>query len=199
MDEIEPRGDVWAAAKERGDIPVAYVKTAAEPVPVARCGVIARSTGERCKRWGLRGTTKIRELEDGTVEVYGTCVKHGARLPNVADHAAAVVEAARLRLIGLSDEAIDIVHDLAVNSTADQVRLKAATELLDRAGVRGGVEVDFGGNVEVTHETAADRARRLLEQTASRLATKIETERETDDEPTEDDPDVVDAELVEDE
>lgn len=166
-------------------IPAKWKPTAAEPVPVVRCTAIARSTGAQCKRWSLRGTN--------------VCMRHGGQLPNVADHAAAVVEAARLRLIGLSDEAIDIVHDLAVNSTADQVRLKAATELLDRAGVRGGVEVDFGGNVEVTHETAADRARRLLEQTASRLATKIETERETDDEPTEDDPDVVDAELVEDE
>lgn len=159
--------DEWASAKARGDVPADYRKTLAEPVPVARCRSIARSTGERCRRWGLRGTTKIVPQDDGTIMVGGLCQKHGGSLPNVQEHAAAVIEAARLRIIGLADMAVDVLEDLALNSTADQVRLGASRDLLDRANVKGTTEIDV--KVEHTLETAADRTRRHLEETAERL------------------------------
>lgn len=70
------------------------------------------------------------------------CHVHGAQLPPVRKAAAARVEAARLRLYTYGDEAVDTIEDLMANSQSDAVRLKAATEVLDRIGVRGGVEVD---------------------------------------------------------
>jgi tRNA A37 N6-isopentenylltransferase MiaA len=146
------------------------------PVKVIRCTEIARSTGKQCGRWALRGTN--------------VCQKHGGSLPHVKEHAAAVVEAARLRLIGMSDQAIDVIEDLSLNATAEQVRLKASTEILDRAGVRAGVEVDFSGQVDLTVETAADRTRRHLEETARRMAEARRIQEAADE-------DVVDAEIVE--
>jgi len=121
------------------------------PVPVIRCTYIFPDThdrpGEQCKKWSLRGATK--------------CIKHGAQLENVRQHAEAVVESARLRLIGSTDDAVDWLLELAEKSTSDAVRLKATTEVLDRAGVRGGVEVDV--NVSET-QNPGDVLRERLEQ-----------------------------------
>lgn len=106
--------------------------TLATPVPVVRCTYIFPDThdrpGEQCGRWSLRGAL--------------LCIKHGGRLPTVRQHAEAVVEAARLRLVGSADMAVDVIEDLAQNSISDAVRLKAAESILDRVGVRGGVEID---------------------------------------------------------
>lgn len=114
-------------------VPAGWKKaTLGAPIPVVRCTYIFPDThdrpGEQCARWSLRGTVK--------------CIKHGGQIPGVRQHSEAMVEAARLRLIGATDEAVDWLLELAESSTSDAVRLKATTEVLDRAGVRGGVEVD---------------------------------------------------------
>jgi hypothetical protein len=113
-------------AGQESNVPKAWKPTRAEPVPVVRCTKIKKD-GNQCGRWSLRGTN--------------VCIKHGGRLPDVQAHAAAVVENARLRIFGMADEATDALHDLIQPGTAEGVRLKAATEILDRAGVRGGVEI----------------------------------------------------------
>lgn len=114
--------------------------TLGAPVPVVRCVYIFPDThdrpGQQCRRWSLRGTT--------------VCIKHGGALPGVREHSEAVVESARLRLIGATDYAVDWLLDLAENSTSDAVRLKATTEVMDRAGVKGGIEVDV--NVTTNHD-----------------------------------------------
>lgn len=120
-------------------IPSGWRPTAAEPLPVVRCTMIKRD-GTRCKKWSLRGTT--------------VCVKHGASLPDVREHAAALVEAARLRIIGNTDMAVDVLEDLMQPGTADAIRLKAADSILDRAGIRGGLQID----VEVTDNTSPAEA-----------------------------------------
>lgn len=130
--------------------------TLAAPVPVVRCTYIFPDThdrpGEQCKRWSIRGAQK--------------CVKHGGNLANVRQHAEAVVEAARLRLIESADHAVDWLLDLAENSTSDAVRLKATTEVLDRAGVRAGVEVDLNVNVNQDPGTVLrERLAKLRERT----------------------------------
>ena len=134
--------------------------TLGQPVPVVRCTYIYPDThskpGEQCRAWSLRGCLK--------------CIKHGGNLPNVRAHAEAVVESARLRLIGSTDQAVDWLLDLAENSTSDAVRLKATTEVMDRAGVKGGMEVD----VNVTHST--DPAELLRERLATLRKRTIEGE-----------------------
>jgi hypothetical protein len=129
--------------------------TLGAPVPVVRCTYIFPDSharpGEQCRRWSLRGALK--------------CYKHGGNLENVRQHAEAVVEAARLRLIGNTDEAVDWLMDLGRNSTSDAVRLKAATEVLDRSGVRGGVEVDVQHTV---NQDPAEVLRAKLEKLRER-------------------------------
>jgi hypothetical protein len=44
--------------------------------------------------------------------------------------------------------AVDVMEELMENAVSEPVRLKAASEILDRAGVKGGFEFDV--NVEVT-------------------------------------------------
>ena len=158
-------------------VPEKWRPTAAEPVPVIRCTAI-KADGERCKRWSLRGAK--------------VCIKHGGQLPDVKQHASAVVEAARLRIVGYSDEAVDVIADLMVNSAADKIRLDAAKDLLDRAGIKGSLEID----VTVEQVTSpADRARNKIDELAVRLAeqaAQAQQERELEAE-------IVDAELEDEE
>jgi hypothetical protein len=51
------------------------------------------------------------------------------------------------------------------NAQSEPVRLKAATEILDRAGVRGGVELDVG--VDVNIRSSKDIVLERLERMAS--------------------------------
>ena len=105
--------------------------TPSQPIRPSRCTGVVRSgprEGRRCGRTATLGTT--------------VCESHGAQLPVVKKAAEDYLNRQRLRLIDASGELVDILLDLARTSTSDAVRLKATTEGLDRAGLRGGVEVD---------------------------------------------------------
>lgn len=106
-------------------------------------------------------------------------------MPEVQKKAAAVVEAARLKLLGLSEEAVDVLDDLIKPGTPDAVRLKAAQDILDRAGLKGAVDV----TLTVDHKVDAGS---LIAERLDRIAGKS-----TDDD--NDDEDIVDAEVEDDE
>jgi hypothetical protein len=86
------------------------------------------------------------------------------------------VERARSKLTQAAPYAVDILEDLMENAASEPVRLKASTEILDRAGVRGGVE--FDARIEVADgrqpaQVVAERLQRLAAgavQIASTLA-----------------------------
>lgn len=150
--ELNPAGKT---AEEQGsEIPLGWKPTATEPVPVVRC-VQIKKDGLRCKNWSLRGYTKCRKhcgpqglMKDG----------------NVSKYAAAVIEAARLRLVDEADLALDTLIDLAQPGTSEGIRLKAATEVLDRAGIRGGFEVTVDQTVTVnSSELVSERLQKLAE------------------------------------
>jgi hypothetical protein len=74
------------------------------------------------------------------------------------------VERARAKLTQAAPYAVDVLEDLMENAQSEPVRLKASTEILDRAGVRGGIE--FDARLEVTDgrspaEVVAERLNRL--------------------------------------
>lgn len=162
-----------SAAEQGSEVPVNWKPSRDKPVPVVRCSAIAKSTGKRCGRWSLAGAT--------------VCVKHGAQLPNVKAHADAVVDAARMRLYGLAEDAVDVMEELMRPGTADQVRLKAAENVLNRAGIRDAVDV----NVEVNHNVSmADEVQKKLETMRTRIHASEESEN---------DEDIVDGEVVENE
>jgi hypothetical protein len=60
--------------------------------------------------------------------------------------------------------AVDVLEEMMVSATSEPVRLKAATEILDRAGVRGGVEIDITGDLHV--RSSADIVSERLEKLA---------------------------------
>jgi hypothetical protein len=56
-----------------------------------------------------------------------------------------------------------MLEDMMLNAESEPVKLKAATEILDRAGVRGGVELDTNVNIDVRPAASviAERLNRL--------------------------------------
>lgn len=106
------------------------------------------------------------------------------------------IERARAKLIQSAPYAVDVLEDIMENGQSEPARLKAATEILDRAGVRGGVELDVG--VDVTVRSAADIVQERLQRLALGAITTaaslpgvevvdVETITENSDEPTTDD------------
>ena len=94
------------------------------PLPLMRCvAVIDPDTLERCGRWSIRGLS--------------TCVSHSGyeQFPTVRVYADAVIESARLRLMGMADMAVDALADLLGPDTRQNVRMRAVEVTLDRAGV----------------------------------------------------------------
>ena len=73
------------------------------------------------------------------------------------------VERARAKIVQSAAYAVDVVEELMESAQSEPVRLKAATEILDRAGVRGGVEIDVGVDVSVRSpaDIIAERLQRL--------------------------------------
>lgn len=139
------------------EIPESWTRATLDaPVPVVRCHYIFPDShdrpGEQCKRWSLRGTR--------------VCQKHGGRLPDVRKHAAAVLEDARMRLLGLADKGVDTLEELMDTAQSEAVRLGAVKEILDRGGVRGGTEIDVNVTAEQSSaDILKDRLAKLRERT----------------------------------
>lgn len=109
---------------------------------------------------------------------------------NVNKYREAVIESAKLRLLDMGDEALNVLEALQQPGTAEAIRLKAATEVLDRAGIRGGFELSV--DVEVSASPADEIRKRLagLKEGADQVA-KMRAEQEVD-------ADIVDGIVVED-
>lgn len=146
-DDEEPIGEPEDGhPSERGS----FVPSVRRPIPGQQCTATVKNgnhAGERCRRRAIYG--------------HWICLVHGGGSPLVRRKAEAVVRAARMRLIDSTEMAMETIDDLMINATSEAVRLKAATEVLDRAGVRGGTEVD----VTVREgQDPADLLRKRLEQ-----------------------------------
>jgi hypothetical protein len=111
------------------------------------------------------------------------------------------VQRARDRIQQAAVTAADVIEYLLDSADSEQVRLKAATEILDRAGVRAGFEID--ANLTADPASAAimiaERLRKLAEGARSLeiLETTARVEDETEDgEPSVEDSNIVAAEVV---
>jgi hypothetical protein len=103
---------------------------------------------------------------------------------------------ARERVLELSVDAVDTLAHLMNFAVGEAVRLKASTEVLDRAGVRGGTEIDMNVTVGETDPAQAlqDRLRTLAKR-----AEVIVTEEPDAERPALPAVEIVDAEIVDDE
>lgn len=132
----------------------------------------------RCMLW-----SSGRPKDDGLCRIHLRSTKH-----KTSDD----IERARTKLMQAAPYAVDMLEELMENAESEPVKLKAATEILDRAGVRGGIEVDTSVNIDVRPAASiiAERLQRLT-TTAAEASAKLSLA--TGEElPT------VDAEVVED-
>jgi hypothetical protein len=125
-----------------------------------RCRQI-KDDGIRCMLW-----SSGRPKDDGLCRIHLRSVKH-----KTSDD----IERARNKLMQAAPYAVDKLEELMEFAESEPVKLKAATEILDRAGVRGGIEIDSNINVDVrpAADVIAERLDRLAAgaiSTAARLA-----------------------------
>jgi hypothetical protein len=147
----------WLKEKEAGGPPTA--KRQPSPMP-HRCRHI-KEDGIRCMLWGSG-----RPVDDGLCRVHLRSLKH-----KTSDD----IERAREKLMQAAPYAVDKLEELMEFAESEPVKLKAATEILDRAGVRGGIEIDTSVNIDVrpAADVIAERLDRLAKgaiQAASMLA-----------------------------
>ena len=140
-----------------------------------RCRHI-KDDGIRCMLWGSG-----RPKDDGLCRVHLRSLKH-----KTSDD----IERAREKLVQAAPYAVDKLEEMMEFAESEPVKLKAATEILDRAGVRGGYEVDSTVNVDV--RPAADViAERLERLAAGAVATAARLSQDGNK--------IIDAEVVEEE
>ena len=105
-----------------------------EPYLPARCAAI-KDDGIRCQLW-----TGGRPQDDGLCRVH---------LGSLRNKTTDSVERARARLTQAAPAAVDVLEHLIENGESEPVKLKAATEILDRAGVRAGFDISTDVTVDV--------------------------------------------------
>jgi hypothetical protein len=143
------------------DNPIATEKRKPTALP-HRCRQV-KDDQIRCMLWS-----------SGRIKDDGLCRVH---LRHVKKNPSDDIERARKKLVQAAPYAVDVLEDLMNSAVSEPVRLKASTEILDRAGVRGGIELD--GNINVTDgrpaaEIISERLGRLAQgaiHTAAVLAT----------------------------
>ena len=160
--------------KEQSDGGPATAKR--QPVPLPhRCRHV-KHDGIRCMLWG-----------SGRLQDDGLCRIH---LRSIKTKTSDDIERAREKLMQAAPFAVDKLEELMEFAESEPVKLKAATEILDRAGVRGGVEIDTNVNVDV-RPAAQIIAERLERLSSGALSEAIRLAQNGVD--------VVDAEIVVDE
>lgn len=148
------------------------------PLPTMRCvAVVDHDTMERCGRWSIRGLSE--------------CAAHAGyeSFPSVGVYADAVVEAARLRLMGMADTALDALQDLLGPDIRHNVRMRAVEITLDRIGVVAPPqkqEIDITVRQENPARVLAERLDRLGAATAIDYAEEAELVESEDDHSNED-------------
>lgn len=115
-----------------------------------RCRVI-KDDGIRCMLWHSG-----RPKDDGLCRIH----------LKVQRKPGEDVERARRKLMQAAPFAVDVLEELMEYAESEPVRLKASTEILDRAGIRGGQDITIDMEVTETRPAAqivAERLNRLAE------------------------------------
>lgn len=147
-----------------------------------RCRAV-KDDGIRCMMWASG-----RPKDDGYCRVH---------LGSIQRKPGEDIERARAKLTQAAPYAVDVLEDLMENATSEPVRLKASAEILDRAGVRGGIEFDANINVSTDRTPAqivAERLQRLAGGAAS-IAAQLNSDGVQIE--ASDESDIQDAEIVE--
>lgn len=125
-----------------------------EPFPRIRCTHVS-PWGNRCNKKAISG---------GLI-----CEDHGGKGRNVIERAKEVNELARKRLFDMVDPALDVIDQLVKSEgTNDAIRLKAAQDVLDRAGMKSATEINVHSEQHTVDWTAVitEKLSRLKEPPA---------------------------------
>lgn len=168
----------WQAEQEAGGPPTN--RRAPKGLP-HRCRTI-KSDGIRCLLWASG-----RPKDDGLCRVH----LKAARKPGED------IERARRKVIQAAPYAVDVLEELMETAESEPVRLKASTEILDRAGVRGGQDISI--EMEVTEgrpaaSVIAERLSRLSEGAEAVARAQAEAQAIA---ASEEDGEIVEAEIIE--
>lgn len=137
--------------------------------PPSRCRYI-KADAVRCLLWSSgRGT------DDNLCRVH-----LGTKQNNVTG----AVAAARRRAYQAAPAAIAIIEQMMESAESEQVKLKAAESILDRAGIRGGVEIDAKVEIETrpAEDVIRERLQRLVPNNPAITELIINTEEDEEDE-----------------
>ena len=170
----------WIKEQNDGGLPPgSRKKPAAMPT---RCKAI-KDDGIRCMMWS-----------SGRLKDDGYCRIH---LGSIQRKPGEDIERARAKLTQAAPYAVDVLEDLMENAESEPVRLRATTEILDRAGVRGGVEFDANINVHDSRPPAQTVAERLARHAGGAIEMAAKLAEAVVQLPSSDDSDIQDAEVVE--
>lgn len=138
VDDMIPRWIVsatkeWIRVRNARETTGKEVSPAIRQAP-GRCEFI-KSDGNRCQLWHSGRTD------------HKMCKTHSGS--NQTPLTSQIIDRARTRLGQASIAAVDQLEHLMQSAESEPVRLKATTEILDRTGIRGGVEIDSNLNIEV--------------------------------------------------
>lgn len=147
-----------------------------------RCTTI-KADGTRCWGWS-----------SGASESLGMCKVHSNRVNRKNANNTSIMQAARNRLMSATAGVVDGLEDLAFNAESETVRLGAMNSLLDRAGIRGGIEIEQ--KVDVTVNESADIVKNRLAKLRQGQEEKAKLLKQIHDTAN---AEVVDAEVIEDE
>jgi hypothetical protein len=125
----------WLKEQEEGG--PKSVKRAPLGLP-GRCRM-TKTDGTRCQLWN-----------SGRIKDDGLCRIHLGATRRTSNN----VEIARQKISQASTYAVDVLEELMESAVSEPVKLKAATEILDRAGVRGGMELNI--DVKTTDRSPAE-------------------------------------------
>lgn len=154
------------------------------PLPVLECGFKDPVAGSHCTDAAMPGAMR--------------CRKHGGDWidPRVRQ---SLLMAAYMRLVEASEVAVDTLIWVAVNGKREEARVMAAREILDRSGIRAGVDINVTIPESTSKRSTADQLMERLGAMADSLAAREAAEAASilDVEEVIDDPGIVDAEVVE--
>jgi hypothetical protein len=156
---------VWAKEQNEGG-----PKNGRRPAPLpTRCAAV-KTDGVRCQLW-----TGGRPHDDGL------CRVHLGSLKNKPTDS---VERARDRLTQAAPTAVDTLEDLMLSAESEPVKLKAATEILDRAGVRAGFDINSEITVDLKPAAAliAERLQKLAPSALTSAVSAFEGDDRSDQE-----------------
>lgn len=113
------------------------------PILPERCKRL-RADGSRCWGWSWPAES-----------CKGMCRQHAGKYAfDAVGQMNEIREATRMRIASLTPKAVETLEDMMLNSSVPAVRVKAAIELLDRDGIRGGTELTVSGQVDHVVDSA---------------------------------------------